>query len=386
MTTAQPQAGSAERAPVLFSTLAAAGGYKLGLITLNQPQALNGLSLDMARAMSAQLAAWESDPTIAVVIMRGAGEKAFCAGGDLQAIYPSLPQTPYASGWQNEYLRTFFQVEYTLDYQIHYYSKPVLCWANGIVMGGGAGLMMGASHRVATETTRFAMPEIVIGLFPDVAGNWLLNRMPQGVGRFLALTGSIINASDTHYLGIVNHRLASSTWSVLLQRLQAVRWHENRASNDALLDTCLNDLKMPALPPGPVQQHAQAMADWANASDWRVVYRHIAALEDADDPWLVQSAQRLLHGCPSAIALAFQTLTRAKTMSLAQVFQMEYTVALNATARTDFREGIRALLIEKTGNPRWSPPSIEQVDDNVIAALFKPAWPASQPHPLATMA
>lgn len=386
MKASRPQAGSGEHAPVLFSTLPAAGGCQLGLVTLNQPHALNGLSLDMARAMSAQLAAWESDPTIAMVIMRGAGEKAFCAGGDLQAIYPSLPQTPYATGWQNEYLRTFFQVEYTLDYQIHCYSKPVLCWANGIVMGGGAGLMMGASHRVCTETTRFAMPEIVIGLFPDVAGNWLLNRMPQGVGRFLALTGSIINASDSHYLGIVNHRLASSTWPVLLQRLQAVRWHDNRASNDALLDACLDDLKMPALPPGPVQQHAQAMADWANASNWRTVYRNIAALESADDPWLVQSAQRLRHGCPAAIALAFQTLTRAKTMSLAQVFQMEYTVALNATARSDFREGIRALLIEKTGNPRWSPPSIEQVDDDVIATLFEPTWPASQPHPLATMA
>lgn len=385
MTSTQPQLGAGEVASVLFSTLAAEGGYRLGLITLNQPQALNGLSLDMARAISAQLTAWEADPSIAVVLMRGAGEKAFCAGGDLQAIYPSLPQTPYASGWQNEYLRTFFQVEYTLDHHIHCYTKPVLCWVNGIVMGGGAGLMMGASHRVATETTRFAMPEIVIGLFPDVAGSWLFNRMPQGIGRFLALTGSIINASDTHYLGIVNHHLASSAWPVLLQRLQAVRWHQDRASNDALLDACLNSLKTPALPPGPVQQYAHAMADWTNASDWRLVYRNLLALTEADDAWLTQAAQRLHKGCPAAIALAFQTLTRAKTMSLSQVFQMEYTVALNATARSDFREGIRALLIDKTGNPHWSPSNIDQVDDDQIAALFEPAWPASQPHPLAAI-
>lgn len=372
---------------LLFQTLPTRSGHTVGVACLNQPKALNGLSLDMARALQAQLSAWENDPNIALVILRGQGDKAFCAGGDLQTIYGGLPQAATNNGWANDYLKTFFQVEYMLDHHIHCYAKPVLCWANGIVMGGGAGLMMGASHRVGTETTRFAMPETTIGLFPDVGGTWLLNRMPEGVGRFLAMTGTSLSASDTHFLGIVNYLLPAAAWAGLLEAIQAGHWvsPDKRDVNDARLHDCLATLQLPMPEAGPLQRHAHGLADWAGGTDWRSVCRRLMSLETHPDPWLAQAAQRLRKACPATIGLAFEILKRGRHLSLAQVFQMEYIVALNGTARSDFREGIRALLIEKTGQPNWAPNSIDAVDPALIRSFFVPPWPHTDTHPLASL-
>ena len=374
-------------APVFFETLPAGQGTRLGVVWLNQPDALNSLSLEMAQAIQAQLNAWESDPAIALVVLRGSGEKAFCAGGDLQTIYRSLPKVPTHNGWSNDYLKTFFHIEYALDHHIHNYSKPVLCWANGIVMGGGAGLMMGASHRVGTPATRFAMPETTIGLFPDVGGTWLLNRLPTGVGRFLALTGASVGVADAHALGIVNYVVPASAWTLLLHSLQKTVWSPRRADNDALLHACLTGLgrDLPDPEPGPLLRNMAALARWCSAPDWRLVSAKIAALETHSDLWLAQAARRFKKACPASVALSFEMLERGRHLSLAQVFQLEYIVALNGTARADFREGIRALLIEKTGNPAWSPAGLDEVDAALIESFFVPPWPNSQPHPLAPL-
>ena len=372
-------------APVLFETLSTQSGYQIGVAWLNQPQALNGLSLEMAQALQAQLNAWEADPLVAVVVLRGSGEKAFCAGGDLQTIYSGLPAVPTHDGWANDYLKTFFRVEYALDHHIHCYSKPVLCWANGIVMGGGAGLMMGASHRVGTSSTRFAMPETTIGMFPDVGGTWLLNRMPAGVGRFLAMTGTSIGVADAYALGVINYVLPDTAWPKLLNRLGTASWGQNRMQNDAVIHTCLEALGLGAPDPGPVICHAPEMARWCAGPDWYQVYQTLTGLHGSDDVWLSQAAQRLKKACPATVALSFEMLKRGRHLSLAQIFQMEYTVALNATARGDFREGIRALLIEKTGNPKWSPAGADLVDTTLIDAFFVPPWPDDEPHPLAVL-
>src|SRR5690606_4707416 len=142
---------------------------------------------------------------IALVVLRGAGDKAFCAGGDLHAMYQGMLENRSGDAWQDPHAREFFEVEYRLDYQIHTYRKPILCWGSGIVMGGGVGLMMGASHRVVTDTTRWAMPEINIGLFPDVGGTWMLARLPGGIGRFIALTAAQLGASDCLALGLADY-------------------------------------------------------------------------------------------------------------------------------------------------------------------------------------
>ena len=187
-------------APVLFEERAA-GSYRIGIATLNAPGTLNGLSLAMVDALAAKLDAWAGDSGLVLVVLRGAGDKAFCAGGDLHALYAGMREAGVGGRAAVDplsipYAREFFAREYRLDYQIHAYPKPILCWGQGIVMGGGIGLMAGASHRVVTETSRLAMPEIGIGLFPDVGGSWMLARAPGASGRFLALTGASINAAD----------------------------------------------------------------------------------------------------------------------------------------------------------------------------------------------
>ncbi|WP_334167975.1 enoyl-CoA hydratase/isomerase family protein, partial [Achromobacter mucicolens] len=197
-------------APVLFEERSAANGMRFGIATLNAPQTLNGLSLEMVDLLADRLDAWARDPGVALVVLQGAGDKAFCAGGDLHGLYRSMTENTGKPSWSNTYARTFFEREYRLDYRIHTYPKPVLCWGHGIVMGGGIGLMMGASHRVVSETSRLAMPEVSIGLFPDVGGSWLLNRMPGRSGVFLALTGAQLNTSDAFFAGLADFRLNSA--------------------------------------------------------------------------------------------------------------------------------------------------------------------------------
>lgn len=157
------------------------GAIRLGHLTLDAPKTLNSLTLPMVDTLSAQLLAWRDDPSIAAVFIDGTGEKAFCAGGDVQALRDSCLATP---GGPCEYAETFFAREYAMNYLLHTYPKPIICWGHGVVMGGGLGILAGCSHRLVSERTRIGMPEITIALFPDVGGSWFLNRMPGNVGRF----------------------------------------------------------------------------------------------------------------------------------------------------------------------------------------------------------
>ncbi len=180
--------------PVLFEEIPTADGYVIARATLNAAKSINSLTLEIIRQLDAQLRAWADHPQVVCVFLDGAGEKGFCAGGDVRKLYDSAREC--GASKRNEYAETFFGEEYVLDHRIHTYPKPLIAWGNGVVMGGGVGLLAGASHRVVTETTRFAMPEITIGLFPDVGGSYFLNRMPGRSGLFLGLTGAHCNASD----------------------------------------------------------------------------------------------------------------------------------------------------------------------------------------------
>src|SRR5690606_15192614 len=179
----------------------------IGIATLNVPRALNALSLEMIDLLKMQLDDWQQDARIAAVWLDAEGDKAFCAGGDVVRLYQSMVDTP--TGERNHYAEAFFGREYQLDYLLHTYGKPVICWGHGIVMGGGLGLMSGCSHRVVTEKSRIAMPEITIGLHPDVGGSWFLSRMPGRTGLFLGLTGANINAADALYIGLADRAIGS---------------------------------------------------------------------------------------------------------------------------------------------------------------------------------
>lgn len=373
-------------APVLFQELAAKGGMKIGVATLNSPQTLNGLSLDMCRLLGQQLARWASDASIAMVIMNGAGEKAFSAGGDLHGLYKAMQQNTTNEPWANTYAREFFDIEYRLDYQIHTYNKPVLCWGSGIVMGGGVGLFMGASHRVVSETTRFAMPEISIGLFPDVGGTWMLARLPDGIGTFLALTGAQLGAADCQLLGLSDYVLETARWNDLLLALQEQSWGSDRVQNDTLLRQLLLSMKpAQAFAPGPLQTHFNSLRQACDGSDFLQVVKGIKAFADHNDPWLQRAAKTFLAGSPGSARLSFTLLDRVRFMSLADVFREEYIVSLQCGVQGDFQEGIRALLIDKDKQPHWNPAGYEQADAQWVQRFFVRPWPEAEHHPLADL-
>lgn len=371
---------------VLFERVPAQGGRVLGMATLNRPQALNGLDLDMCRRLLAQLQSWAHDDAVALVVLQGAGEKAFCAGGDLHALYAGMQANQGGAAWDNQYAREFFDVEYRLDYLIHTYPKPILCWGDGIVMGGGVGLFNGASHRAVSDTTRFAMPEISIGLFPDVGGTWMLAHLPAGVGHFLALSGAQINASDCLFLGLADAFLPQARYQALLAGLSQFDWRGDRAMLDRRLHQCLDEARAGARPaPGPLEQHYAALRELCAGRDFERICQGLLQWQGSEDAWLARAAQTFAKGSPGSARLSHTLLERVRHLSLDDVFRLEYIVSLQCGVQGDFQEGIRALLIDKDKQPRWNPDTLDRADADWVERFFAPSWPQGMAHPLADL-
>lgn len=379
---------------VLFEELKCANSMRIGLATLNTPKTLNGLSLDMTRLLASKMESWAKDDGIAVIILRGAGEKAFCAGGDLHSLYHSMLENKGKTPVDNAYAGTFFAEEYALDYRIHTFPKPILVWGDGIVMGGGMGLMMGASHRVVTDTSKLAMPEITIGLFPDVGGTWLLNRLPGKTGLFMGLTGAHIGAADALFAGMADYHLPRSAWDGLLTGLKATPWvnqkqgmdeHALRVVNDDYLNTLLHSLSTDPQPEvGPLQQHMPLIQRLCSGSDLNKIVSNLLALSTHEDPWLQRASKTLSAGSPGSARLTFTLLQRCKHVSLAEVYRIEWTAGLMCAASGDFAEGIRALLVDKDKQPKWNPPSLKEATAQWVEKFFQPAVPIEQ-HPLKSL-
>jgi enoyl-CoA hydratase/carnithine racemase len=369
-------------APVLFEERVAGNGKRIGVATLNAPKTLNGLSLDMARLLDERLRAWAGDEAVALVVLQGAGEKAFCAGGDLHSLYRSMRDYE-ASGSgdvrNNAYASDFFSVEYRLDYLIHTYPKPILCWGHGIVMGGGIGLMAGASHRVVTERSRLAFPEITIGLYPDVGGSFLLHRVAEKAGIFLALTGAPLNSGDAIHAGLADVQLPAASRDHLDAALLLAAWSDDNQRNAHLLTEVLGRFAVPPTS-GPLQDHRAAIASACVHGDLGTVVAAIQAMP-GDDPWLVTARQTLDGGAPGSARLAFELQQRASHLSLADTFRLEYVVSLRCAAHGDFAEGIRALLIDKDRTPRWRPATLADATPTWVAPFFIAPWNAGE-HPL----
>ncbi|ASR43239.1 enoyl-CoA hydratase [Xanthomonas citri pv. mangiferaeindicae] len=379
---------AADPAAVLFEERAAAGGRRVGIATLNRPKTLNGLSLEMARLLDAQLVAWAQDEAIALVVLQGAGEKAFCAGGDLHALYESMTAYRAAGATDvrdNAYAAEFFEVEYRLDHRIHTYPKPVLCWGHGIVMGGGIGLMAGASHRVVTERSKLAFPEITVGLFPDVGGSWLLARVPDRAGLFLALTGALLGPGDAIHAQLADVHLAEADREAVYDAIAAEPWAHDDRDNHARLDALLQRFVVP-VEVGPLQLHAQTVAAVCAHARLEDIVEAIAALDAGDDAWLAAAQKTFAAGSPGSARLGFELQRRAADLSLADVFRMEYVAALHCAAHGDFAEGIRALLIDKDRTPRWAPATLAATTPAWAQTfLVEPDWPGGV-HPLADLA
>lgn len=369
-------------APVLFREVETASGHLLGFAQLNAPKSLNALSLDMVRLLDPQLRRWAEDPRVACVILYGSGEKAFCAGGDIRSLHSSILK--HGATPLNPHALAFFTEEYGLDYRIHTYAKPVLVWASGICMGGGIGLLAGASHRVVTETTRLAMPEISIGFFPDVGGSWFLRKMPGRMGLFVALTGISFNGRDAKVAGLADYFASSADRDALFERLAATRWRDATGANRQILSDELAMLEPPAealLPASNLLQRAETIERLCAGDSLGDIVQRIQNVPGNDD-WLQRGARTLQAGSPTAVALTWELQRRARKLSLADVFCLELIVALQCCAHPDFPEGVRALLVDKDNKPRWQPDSLEKVTAEWLDGHFvTPSWPQGV-HPL----
>ena len=378
-------AGHEAASPVLFEERPTASGHRIGIATLNAPRTLNGFSLAMAHLLDDRLRRWADDPAIVAVILQGAGENAFCAGGDLHGLYRGMVEYRQAGKTDirdNAYAAEFFEVEYRLDYRIHTCAKPILCWGHGIVMGGGIGLMSGASHRVVSERSRLAFPEITVGLFPDVGGSWLLAHVPDHAGLFLALTGARLDPGDAIHAHLADHLLPEAAREAVYAAMRQAQWHGQPPADHTTLSVLLqaHELKPE---PGPLQRHRDAIAAACGQDRLDEVVAAIAALP-ADDPWIAAAQATLAAGAPGSARLGFELQHRAAALTLADTFRMEMVASLHCAAHGDFAEGIRALLIDKDRNPHWHPATLAEATPDWAEGFLASPWPAGT-HPLADL-
>lgn len=341
----------------------------IGVITLTRPKALNSLTLGMIELMTPQLDAWATDDGVKAVVIRGEGEKAFCAGGDVRAVWEAGRQAKetnsFVPGQPGQLPADFFREEYTLNRQIFRFPKPYIALIDGITMGGGVGLSAHGSHRVAGDRTVVAMPETAIGLFPDVGGSHFLSRLPGEMGVFLALTGERVKAADACVLGIATHYIPSDRQDRILEGLVAADWSEDaKLTVDAVLSGLADE-------PGEATLAAQ-QGEIDAAFSGESVEAIVAALEASDSAFLKERLARFEAFSPTSMKLTLAQLRRGRELDFDACMTMEYRLSQACMAGHDFYEGIRALLVDKDRAPKWRPPTLAEVGDAEIEAMFAP--------------
>ncbi len=323
----------------------------LGLITLSRPKALNALTHGMCVAMKAKLDEWAKDPLVGAVAIRGDGDRAFCAGGDIRALYDSgRAGTPYAF--------EFYRDEYRLNAAIKHFPKPYIALLRGIVMGGGVGVSVHGSHRVADDTAVFAMPETGIGLFPDVGGSYFLPRCPGEIGMYLALTGARLKTADMLYAGVATHHVSAGNTAELLERLAA----------GEPADSAIAALVAPP-DEAPLAEHRGSIDRHFAAASVEAV---LASLDAEDSEWTRATAASIGTKSPTSLKIAHRQLRTGRLLGFDDCMRMEMRIVARVIAGHEFYEGVRATIIEKDNAPKWRPPTLVQVADSDIDTYFLP--------------
>jgi enoyl-CoA hydratase/carnithine racemase len=316
-----------------------------------------------------------ANPEVYAVLIKGAGDKAFCAGGDIRALYQSFKES-------GSLHREFFIAEYPLDYMLYSFPKPYAALMDGITMGGGMGIAQGSTLRIVGDRTRIAMPEVAIGFFPDVGASYFLSRLPGALGPYLALTGVQIRGADALYSQLADVYLPPAAIASLTDDLAALNWSGDRSADVRNFIHARAALGLPApslslLRPG-IDHHFSHLT----------VSAILASLEsetrsDYAD-WAGQTAQLMRSRSPTMLSVTLRQLQRGKDLSLADCFRMELAMAQQCLEQGDFLEGVRALIIDKDNSPRWTPNRIDDVTDAMVAAFFRHRWTTAG-HPLATL-
>jgi len=327
-----------------------------GIIRLNRPKAINAVTLEMFRDIDKALDAFEADPDVAVIVLEGAGERGLCAGGDIRALYES-------SKVKGDLGKILWREEYILNARIAKFPKPYVAFMDGIVMGGGVGLSAHSSHRIVTERTKLAMPEVGLGFFPDVGGTFLLSHAPGEIGTYFGLTGHTMNGPDAIYARFADAVVPSSKLAVLREVLTKIR---SRTTSDEI--KILIDGFATGETSGPVAAMQPKIDAWLAHDRMQDI---VAALQ-RDGSELAQSTLKTLNEkSPRGMVVTLKLLRLARTASsLEECLVREYRAALEVFKSDDFREGVRAAVIDKDRNPKWLPARIEDVTSEMVAPYF----------------
>ncbi|XP_027877977.1 3-hydroxyisobutyryl-CoA hydrolase, mitochondrial isoform X1 [Xiphophorus couchianus] len=332
---------------------------RAAVITMNRPKVLNALNLSMIRRIHPQLLKWESDPETDMVIIKAAGGKAFCAGGDIRAVTE-------AGKVGDSLAQDFFREEYMLNNSIGSYRKPYVAIIDGITMGGGVGLSVHGRFRVATEKTLFAMPETAIGLFPDVGGGYFLPRLRGKLGLFLALTGFRLKGRDVQRAGVATHFVESKKIPELEQRLVGLK-SPSDSDVSRLLESFQAQSDLDSDKPFILDKHTSDIDRMFGSSSVEGILQNLKA--DGSD-FARKQVEILSRMSPTSLKVTFRQLQAGAAMSLQDVLVMEYRLSQACMRGHDFYEGVRSVLIDKDQNPRWSPPSLDQVSDRFVDECF----------------
>jgi len=337
---------------------------RVGHISLNRPKALHALTLEMCHAMSAALSAWADDDEVEAVILDHSEGRGFCAGGDIAFLRNSALNDGGASG------RRFFHDEYQLNHQMFSYAKPIVAFMDGITMGGGVGISQPCKYRVATEHTRFAMPETGIGLFPDVGGGWYLSRLGGRLGQFLALTGARLDGAECLWTGLATHYVPSEMLAEIKARIIE---HPDRISG-------ILSEPVGTPPKARIEANADKIAKLFGSDRYEDI---LAALEKDESDWAQTERDTLGTKSPQTCKVALRQLaTSAQLTDFADNMRMEYRIASRVLVRPDFAEGVRAVIVDKTGDPKWDPATPEEVSEELLDGIFAPLPDAEEWKPL----
>ncbi|MFL1493585.1 enoyl-CoA hydratase/isomerase family protein [Pseudomonas antarctica] len=351
----------ASRADSLQEEVLAEVRNHIGHLTLNRPAGLNAITLDMVRSLTAHLQAWAHDPQVYAVVLRGTGEKAFCAGGDIRSLYDSFKNGDTLH-------EDFFVEEYALDLVIHHYRKPVVALMDGFVLGGGMGLVQGADLRVVTERSRLAMPEVAIGYFPDVGGSYFLPRIPGELGIYLGVTGVQIRAADALYCGLADWYIGSAKLAELDHKFDRLQWQDSPLKD---LQGLLAKLAVQQLPDAPLAALRPAIDHFFALPDVPSIVEQLQQVTVADShEWALNTANLMQTRSPLAMAVSLEMLRRGRRLPLEQCFALELHLDRQWFERGDLIEGVRALIIDKDKSPRWNPPSIHRLDATHVESFF----------------
>lgn len=350
--------------PLLVQAHATMAGQLVIEVTLNAPEALNALNVAMVDLLLEHVPMWEADDTVIAIIMRGSGSKSFCAGGDVRHLYHQIKQGDWHIG------ETFFNHEYHLDLMLHKLSTPLLVWGSGYAIGGGMGLLQAAAIRIGTHSSRLAMPEVTIGLFPDVGASYFLRQVPDDLGLFLGLTGVMLNGNDARQLGLLDALLGDNDYQQLMQALVNLpaQSQSDTLSKAQSLIQGMESKAASEVQTSDLDSHRHYIIEALQQPDLASIVASLGLLKGRGK-WLDKAIRTMEHGSPTSLHLIYRAFNMNFT-TVDDALLQEYVLAVNATRLGEFKEGVRALLIDKDRTPNWRYTSVETTPKAWIDQFF----------------